>query len=381
MSQREYVRKLDSHSFAKRKDIWQLLHLDPLLVLLLLILTGFGLTILYSAGGHGLAMVERQALFFVMGYIVMIGCAFVPPLFYRRAAPILYLAGIILLLMVLLLGDHSKGAQRWLEIPGLPRFQPSELLKIVMPLTVAWYLAPRVLPPRLKYIVAVLLMVAIPVLLIALQPDLGTAILVGSSGIFVLLIAGIRWRYVLFAVLIVLISAPLMWQFGMHDYQKTRVMTLLDPERDRFGAGWNIWQSKTAIGSGGWDGKGYMQGTQSQLNFLPESHTDFIVAVLAEEWGMLGVLCLLFLYLLIIMRMMVLAWMADTLFNKLVIASMALTFFVYVFVNIGMVSGLLPVVGVPLPFISRGGTSIISLMVAFGIVMALAHDKKQFSNN
>lgn len=379
--QHEYVRRIDSSGFAYNRDMWQLLKLDPVLLLLLLILTAAGLTVLFSASDHGADMVRRQGSFFMAGYLVMLGCAHIPPLYYRRAAPVLYALGLILLLLVLVLGDHSKGAQRWLVVPGLPRFQPSELVKIVMPLTVAWYLSTRVLPPRFKYIIASLLIALMPALLIAAQPDLGTAILVAASGLFVLLLAGIQWRYIIGAVMAVLISAWPMWHFGLHDYQRTRILTLLDPERDRFGAGWNILQSKTAIGSGGWSGKGWFEGTQSQLDFLPESHTDFIVAVLAEEFGLIGIICLLILYFLIISRVLVLAWQADTLFNKLVIASIGLTFFVYVFVNIGMVSGLLPVVGVPLPLVSRGGTSIVSLMLAFGIVMALASDRQHFSRN
>ncbi len=380
-SQREYVRKLEGGGFEQSPKLWQLMHIDVLLLFFLLLLSVFGLMVLYSASSQSMEMVRKQASFLLGGYVALAVCAHIPALLYRRFAPFLYFIGLILLCAVVFFGDPSKGAQRWLEIPGLPRFQPAELMKLVTPLMAAWYLSTRVLPPRFKYIAATLLLALMPAALIMVQPDLGTAILVASSGCFVLLLAGIYWRYVFIALFIALLAAWPIWQFILHDYQRLRVLTLLDPERDKFGAGWNIMQSKTAIGSGGWTGAGWLEGTQSQLKFLPESHTDFILAVLAEEWGFLGVLCLLALYLCIIARTLVLAWAADTVFNKLVIASIGLTFFVYVFVNVGMVSGMLPVVGVPLPLISRGGTSIISLMVGFGIVMALSADKRQFSHH
>lgn len=374
----EYVRTLDIGDRG-RGGLLRIVHLDPVLLLLLLLLSVSGLFVLYSASDYPLAAVKRQAGFFVVGYLVMLVCAQLPMLFYRRMAPVLYVTGVFFLLLVPVFGDDSKGAQRWLELPGLPRFQPSEILKILMPLMVAWYLSPRILPPRLKYIAAVLLMIFVPTLLIAMQPDLGTSILIASSGLFVLLLAGLSWWYVGAALLAGLASAWPMWQFVLHDYQKRRILTLLDPESDKFGAGWNILQSKTAIGSGGLAGKGWLEGTQSQLNFLPESHTDFIIAVLAEEFGLLGVLLLLGLYLAIIGRVLYIGFQSATTFNKLVAGSLGLTFFVYVFVNMGMVSGILPVVGVPLPLVSRGGTSIVSLLLAFGIIMAIANDNPRFS--
>lgn len=378
-SHKEYSRKLEGGGISSSASFWSKLQVDLFLLLLLVSLSLFGLVVLYSASNQHFEMVYKQGQYLLGGFFVMLFFAYLPPLFYRRLAPILYALGFFLLLLVLTIGEESKGAQRWLEIPGLIRFQPAELMKIGMPLIVALYLSKRNLPPRFKHFMAVFLLVAIPAAFIAKQPDLGTAILVASSGFSALLFAGLRVRYLIVASLVGVVAAWPIWQFVLHDYQRTRILTLLDPERDRFGAGWNILQSKTAIGSGGWNGTGYLQGTQSQLNFLPESHTDFVLAVLSEEWGFLGVCFILLLYFLIITRLLILAWAAHTIFNKLVIASVAITFFVYVFVNVGMVSGMLPVVGVPLPFVSRGGTSIISLMIMFGIAMALASEKRHFS--
>jgi len=378
-SSREYVRQISPNSFAGRSTFWQQLHIDPWLLGLLLMLTLTGVAMLYSASDNPQYTLKRQGAFFLVAYVVMLVVAQLPMRFYKNSAPFFYIAGIVLLLLVPFFGTGAKGAQRWLAFPVIGRFQPSEVIKLVMPLIVAWYLSSRVLPPRFKYIVVSLAIIAVPTLLIASQPDLGTSILVASSGFFVLLLSGLAWRYIFSAVGILLASAWPMWHFVLHEYQKGRILTLLNPERDKFGAGWNILQSKTAIGSGGWSGKGYLNGTQSQLNFLPESHTDFIIAVLAEEHGLSGVLMLFAIYALVIFRGIVIAWQADTTFNKLVAASITLTFFVYIFVNAGMVSGLLPVVGVPLPLISQGGTSIVTLMVGFGLLMAIASDKQHFS--
>lgn len=376
---REYSRSLEGGGISSSVSFWNRLRVDLFLMLVLLSLSLFGLVILYSASNQHFEMVYKQGQYLLGGFVVLFFCAHLPPLLYRQFALILYTLGFVLLVLVLLVGEHSKGAQRWLEIPGVTRFQPSELMKIGMPLMVALYLGKRNLPPRFKHFLAVVFLVMIPAALIAKQPDLGTAILVASSGFSALLFAGLRVRYLVVISLLGIAAAWPIWQFVLHDYQRTRILTLLDPERDRFGAGWNILQSKVAIGSGGWNGTGYLQGTQSQLNFLPESHTDFVLAVLSEEWGFLGVSFVLMLYFCIIARLLVLAWAAHTIFNKLVVASVAMTFFVYVFVNVGMVSGMLPVVGVPLPFISRGGTSIVSLMIMLGIAMALASEKRHFS--
>ncbi|KZY73235.1 rod shape-determining protein RodA, partial [Oleiphilus sp. HI0065] len=248
---------------------------------------------------------------------------------------VLFVLGVLALLGVMFYGVGAKGAQRWLQLPGLPRFQPSELMKLIVPMMAAWYLSSRYLPPSFKDVLGALFLIFVPVFLIVQQPDLGTSILIASAGLFVILFAGISWKIVTGFAVIVASFAPIMWTFVMRDYQKQRVLTFLDPESDPLGAGWNIIQSKTAIGSGGLTGKGWMEGTQSQLNFLPESHTDFIIAVCAEEFGFLGVLGLLFLYFLIVVRGLYIAVKAQDSYSRLLAGSLILTFFVYVFVNIG----------------------------------------------
>jgi len=278
------------------------------------------------------------------------------------------------LVAVMLVGVGAKGAQRWLSLGGF-RFQPSEIMKLVLPLTVAWYLADRTLPPRFFHILVALALIALPAALILQQPDLGTALLIAASGLFVLFMAGMGWGYIFGAVVLAGASAWPAWMFVLKDYQKQRILTMLDPESDKLGAGWNIIQSKTAIGSGGWDGKGWMNGTQSHLDFLPESHTDFIIAVMSEEFGLRGVLVLLGIYLLILLRGFLIGVRAQTSFGRMMAGSLTLTFFVYIFVNMGMVAGLLPVVGVPLPLVSAGGTSVVTLMAGFGILMAISTEK------
>ena len=282
--------------------------------------------------------------------------------------------GVATLVAVMFFGVGAKGAQRWLSIGGF-RFQPSEIMKIVVPMAVAWYLADRILPPRFKFVIIALALVGLPAALILQQPDLGTALLIAASGLFVLFMAGIGWRYMFGAAVLAIASAWPAWMFVLKDYQKQRILTMLNPESDKLGAGWNIIQSKTAIGSGGWDGKGWLKGTQSQLDFLPESHTDFIIAVLAEEHGLRGVLMLLGIYLLILLRGFWIGVRAQTSFGRMMAGSLTLTFFVYIFVNMGMVAGLLPVVGVPLPLVSAGGTSVVTLMAGFGILMAVSTEK------
>ena len=292
----------------------------------------------------------------------------------QRWAPVLYGLGIVMLVLVLLVGVQAKGAQRWLGVPGLPRFQPSELMKLAVPLMVASSLADRPLPPTGKTVAWVLALIAAPALLIGLQPDLGTAILVAAAGFAVLLLSGLFWRWVLLAGLLGLAALPGLWMV-MRDYQRQRAH-LLDPESDPLGAGWNIIQSKIAIGSGGLFGKGLFEGTQSHLNFLPESHTDFIIAVLAEELGFLGVLGLLTLYFLLLTRGLYIATQGRDTFARLLAGGLTLTFFTYLFVNVAMVSGLLPVVGVPLPLVSYGGTSALTLLAGFGVLMAVATQPK-----
>ncbi|MEM1110945.1 MAG: rod shape-determining protein RodA [Pseudomonadota bacterium] len=373
----DYVRQLPEGSadLARRPGAAQRLHLDLPLLALLAGLTAYGLVVLYSASGQDYGAVIRQGRFFLVAYVVMIVAAQIELKTYMRFAPLFYLLGVGLLVAVMYFGVGAKGAQRWLSIGGF-RFQPSEIMKLGVPLMVGWYLAERILPPRFKYVVGALLIVVLPSALILSQPDLGTALLIAASGLFVVFMAGIGWRYIVGAVVLAIASAWPAWIFVLKDYQKQRILTLLNPESDKLGAGWNIIQSKTAIGSGGWDGKGWMSGTQSQLDFLPESHTDFIIAVLAEEFGLRGVLLLMCLYLLILLRGFWIGLHAQTTFGRLMAGSLTLTFFVYIFVNMGMVAGLLPVVGVPLPLVSAGGTSVVTLMAGFGLLMAVSTERK-----
>ncbi|MCG8518983.1 MULTISPECIES: rod shape-determining protein RodA [Marinobacter] len=356
---------------GSRRGLWSILHLDPILLLLLLVLVAGGMVVLYSGADRNFAVVEAQAVRMGVALVVMLVFAQLDPSVYRRWAPWLYLVGLGALVAVLAVGVGAKGAQRWLALPGLPRFQPSELMKLVVPMMAAWYLSRHFLPPRLSQVAIALAIVLLPMGLIVQQPDLGTALLVGAAGLFVVFFAGISWKLITAFLGMVSVAAPLMWFFVMRDYQKQRVLTLLDPQSDPLGAGWNIIQSKTAIGSGGWSGKGWLQGTQSHLEFLPESHTDFIVAVLAEEFGFIGMLVLLSVYLLIMLRCLYIAVNAQDSFGRLLAGALTMTFFIYIFVNIGMVSGLLPVVGVPLPLISYGGTSSVTLMAAFGVLMSI----------
>lgn len=359
----------DQSGLRKQRSLWSYTHLDLPLLLLLLALCIAGLVILYSASGQDWAYVERQAIRMAAGFAALIFLAQVPPRVIMRVGPWLYLLGVALLVGVILFGVGAKGAQRWLALPGF-RFQPSELMKLVLPIVVAGYIARYTLPPNFKAIIVSLILIAIPFALIMKQPDLGTSLLIGASGVFILLFSGIYWRWIFLSAGIVAASLPGLWMI-MKDYQKQRVLTFLDPESDPLGSGWNIIQSKTAIGSGGLSGKGFLSGTQSQLDFLPESHTDFIIAVIGEELGMKGVLVLLALYLLIVGRGLMIAVKAPDSFSRMLAASITLTFFVYVFVNIGMVSGILPVVGVPLPMVSYGGTSIVTLMIGFGLLMSI----------
>lgn len=366
----------DEDVLRRRASLLQRLHIDGWLLLLLLILGTGSLFILYSASGKNVDLLIRQATSFGIGMLAVVAIAQFDPRFMARWVPLAYVIGVVLLVVVEVMGHTAMGATRWINIPGVIRFQPSELMKIIMPMTIAWYLARHNLPPRFKHLVVSLAMIGVPVVLIAKQPDLGTSLLILASGAFVVFMAGLQWRWILGAAAAVVPIAVGMWYFVMHDYQKRRVLTFLNPESDPLGAGWNIIQSKAAIGSGGVLGKGWLLGTQSHLDFLPESHTDFIIAVLAEEFGLVGVCLLLLLYLLLLARGLVITAQAQTLFGKLLAGALTMTFFVYVFVNIGMVSGLLPVVGVPLPFISYGGTHLVTLLSGFGILMAIHTHRK-----
>lgn len=366
----------DEDVLRRRASLLQRLHIDGWLLLLLLILGTGSLFILYSASGKNVDLLIRQATSFGIGMLAVVAIAQFDPRFMARWVPLAYVIGVVLLVVVEVMGHTAMGATRWINIPGVIRFQPSELMKIIMPMTIACYLARHNLPPRFKHLIVSLAMIGVPVVLIAKQPDLGTSLLILASGAFVVFMAGLQWRWILGAAAAVVPIAVGMWYFVMHDYQKRRVLTFLNPESDPLGAGWNIIQSKAAIGSGGVLGKGWLLGTQSHLDFLPESHTDFIIAVLAEEFGLVGVCLLLLLYLLLLARGLVITVQAQTLFGKLLAGALTMTFFVYVFVNIGMVSGLLPVVGVPLPFISYGGTHLVTLLSGFGILMAIHTHRK-----
>jgi rod shape determining protein RodA len=344
-------------------------HWDASLVLGLLITCGIGLMVLYSADAGNLDTVWRQVYRMGLGLLLLTLAAQVPPELLKRLAPGLYLAGVVLLLGVALFGDTGKGAKRWLDL-GFLRFQPSEMMKIAVPLAVAGFLDGKRLPPNLLISVLALTIILVPSVLVARQPDLGTALLIAVSGLFVLFLAGLRWIYMAGAAALCAALAPLMWMF-MHDYQRQRLLTLLDPASDPLGSGYHIIQSVIAVGSGGLYGKGWMNGTQSRLEFLPESSTDFIFAVFCEEFGFVGVMILLTSYAFIIFRGLVIALQAPSSFGRLLAGSLSLTFFFYVFVNMGMVIGQLPVVGVPLPLVSYGGTSMVTLMVGFGILAAI----------
>jgi len=354
------------------------LHLDWPLVVGLILLSAVGLAILYSASGQDSEMVSRQLVRLSVAFTVMFILAQIPSHHLVMWAPWLYGLGVILLLSVLLFGDEGKGAQRWLDL-GLFRFQPSELMKLAVPAMLAWYLAESPLPPTPEYLATARLLVIVPVALIAKQPDLGTSLLIATAGIFVLLFSGIRWKYIVSFILLIAASTPLLW-FNLHTYQQARVLTFLNPENDPLGAGYHIIQSKIAIGSGGVYGKGWLNGSQAHLEFLPERTTDFIFAVFCEEFGFIGVILLLSLYLFIIVRGLYIATQAQDTFSRLLAGSLTLTFFVYMFVNICMVSGLLPVVGLPLPLISYGGTSMVTLMASFGILMSIHTHRRLLSS-
>lgn len=358
------------HTFNK-------LHIDVFLLIGLLLVCSLSLLILYSASGQNSDVLLRQVTRTGFALILMLLLARVnPQQFYRYSVP-LYILGILFLIAVLGIGWVGKGAQRWLDF-GLFRFQPSEMIKITTPMVVAWFLSGYALPPKPKQFLLATLMIVVPAVLIARQPDLGTALLVASSGLAVLFFAGLSWRFMVSVGLVLAASTPVLW-YTMYDYQKSRIVTFLNPEADPMGKGYHIIQSKIAIGSGGVYGKGWLGSTQANLDFLPESSTDFIFAVFAEEFGLLGCLGLLVLYLLIISRCLYIALQAQDTYSRLLAGSLVFTFFVYVAVNIGMVVGVLPVVGVPLPLISYGGTSMVTLLAGFGILMSIHTHRKLLS--
>ena len=361
----------DGLSTATQLTRWQRLHIDPWLFLFLVLNATLGLTVLYSASAQAVGLVSKQAMSFGIGFAVMLSLAQIPPKVYQAFSPYFYVFGVLSLVAVVIFGEVRMGAQRWIDIPGFGSVQPSEFMKIGMPMMIAWFLSRKALPPSLGQVILSLVLTVIPFVLIAEQPDLGTSLLVLASGLFVLFLSGLSWRLIAAAAGLVAVIIPIAWQFLLHDYQRQRVLTLLNPEADALGTGWNIIQSKTAIGSGGFSGKGFLEGTQSHLHFLPEGHTDFIIAAYSEEFGLIGVTLLILLYFAIIFRTFQIGLQCFHNYGRLVAGALGLSFFVYVFVNAGMVSGILPVVGVPLPFMSYGGTAIITLMSTFGLVMSI----------
>ena len=350
------------------------LHLDGLLLMGIAVTMAIGIMAIYSAVGQSEALVMNQLTRMAAALVAMLAMAQIDPAWLRRLSPWVYTAGLGLLGLVLVSGDVGGGAQRWLDL-GV-RFQPSEIMKLGVPLMIAWVLHDRPLPPSFLMILTCLALILAPVAMIALQPDLGTAIMITASGGTAIFLAGIGVRYLLGAGAAALVALPALWYFVMHDYQKRRVLTLFDPDSDPLGAGYHIIQSKIAIGSGGLFGKGWLNGTQGQLEFLPERSTDFIFAVIGEEFGLLGALTVLLVYLAIVGRGLYIAATAQETFARLLAGSISLTFFFYVFVNTGMVTGLLPVVGVPLPLISLGGTSMVTLLAGFGILMSIQTHRK-----
>ena len=349
------------------------LHIDgPLLIGILGVLV-FSLLALYSAEGQQIRELMDQAARMLLALGVLLLMAQINPGWLRRGAPFVYALGLLLLMLVLATGEIGKGAQRWLDV-GI-RFQPSEIMKLGVPLLLCSLLHDRALPPSPGVVIVAILITFLPAGMIAVQPDLGTSILIVLSGAVVIFLAGLGWRYMAAAAALAAAAMPALWMV-MHDYQRKRILTLLDPESDPLGAGYHIIQSKIAIGSGGVFGKGWLNGTQGQLEFLPERHTDFIFAVIGEEFGLFGALALLALYLFIVGRGLFIGANAPDTFTRLLAGTLSTTFFFYVFVNTAMVMGLIPVVGVPLPLVSAGGTSMVTLMACFGILMSIHTHRK-----
>ena len=375
--------EINSESRARRTltgaaRILSALKIDGPLVVGLALISAYGLIVLYSASGQSLPTIFRTIMRIILGAIAMLVLARVNPNFLRRTTPWLYVTGVFLLVVVAAFGHIGLGAQRWLSL-GFIRFQPSELMKLAVPMMCAWYLHERALPPSFPSLLLLAGLILVPVGLVAVEPDLGTAALIGVAGVLVIIMAGLQLRIMGALLALGAAGAWLGWGF-MHDYQRKRVLTFIDPQTDPLGAGYHIIQSTIAIGSGGIFGKGWMNGSQAQLDFLPERSTDFIFAVIGEEFGMLGVSLLLVLYMFVTARSIYLAMQTQDTFARLLAGSLALTFFVYVFINAGMVTGLLPVVGVPLPLVSYGGTSVVTLLAGFGILMALYSHRKLISS-
>ena len=363
----------ESKTFDDVSRLLKRLRIDGPLLSGLLLICGFGLVVLYSAVGERPDLLVQQLIRLGVALVGMFIVAQLPPDFLRRWTPWGYLLGLVLLSLVLIRGDIGQGAQRWLDI-GI-RFQPSEIMKLAVPMMAAWYLHDRQLPPRAAHLLVIALLIAIPAYMIAVQPDLGTSLLIAAAGVLVVVLAGLSIRIMLSLAVLSVPGAMVLWNF-MQDYQRQRVLTLLDPDSDPLGAGYNIIQSKIAIGSGGLFGKGWTNGSQAQLEFLPERDTDFIFSVMGEELGLLGVLSLLALYVFVVGRGLYIATQARDSYSRLLAGSISLTFFVYVFVNTAMVTGLVPVVGIPLPLVSFGGTSMVTLLAGFGILMSIHSHRK-----
>lgn len=351
--------------------VWRL---DGWLLGLLLVLMGMGLAVLYSAGEQDIGLVWKQSVRLGLGLGALIVMAYLPPRLLQVWAPWLFVLALILLVATALFGV-GRGAQRWLDL-GFVRFQPAEAMKLALPLMLAAWFARQPLPPGWSNTALGLILIALPASLIATQPDLGTAVLVVASGLILMFLAGLRWRLILFMIGGAIAALPVLWM-NLHPYQQSRVLTFLNPERDPLGQGWNIIQSKIAVGSGGLFGKGWQSSTQSHLEFLPEPHTDFIFSVLAEEFGLIGVVTLLGLYGLITLRALYMASRCRDAFGRLLAATIASMFFLYMVVNVAMVSGLIPVVGVPLPLVSYGGTSAVTALAGFGLIMGL-YSRRRF---
>ncbi|RLA08194.1 MAG: rod shape-determining protein RodA [Gammaproteobacteria bacterium] len=359
-----------------KRTFFDIIKIDPTLMLFLLILSAVGLMVLYSASGQSSDTMIRQTTRLLFSFTILLVVAQISPQYLKLISPWVFIIGIIMLILVLLVGDISKGAQRWLNIYFF-RLQPSEWMKIALPMAISWYLHDKPHPLKLSHFLVAMLIILLPVILIFYQPDLGTAILVGISGLFVIFLAGLSWWFIgIFVLLFIVVMPYIMWNFVMHAYQKTRVLTFINPETDMLGAGYHITQSKIAIGSGGNFGHGWLNSTQSGLDFLPERTTDFIFAVFGEEFGFLGAILLLCLYLIIVYRGLYIAIKSRNLYDKFLAGSLSLTFFIYFFVNIGMVIGILPVVGIPLPLVSYGGTSMVTLCISFGMIMSIHSFKR-----
>ena len=362
------------HPAVRRLERYLSRNIDGALLAIVLALLALGLVVLVSASNLNAARITGQITNILVALGVLWLFANIPPHYLMRLALPLYVAGVLMLVAVALFGETAQGARRWLDL-GITRVQPSEFMKIAVPLALAWYFDRHEKTLRLANYAVALLMLVVPVALIARQPDLGTAVLITAAGCFVLFLAGLSWRVIAGAAIAGAAALPFLWS-ALRDYQRQRILTLLDPTQDPLGAGYHTIQSMIAVGSGGWLGKGWLNGSQTHLDFIPERTTDFVFAVFAEEFGLLGCLVLLGLYLAAISRGMLITANAPTLFTRLLCGAITLTFFTYAFVNMGMVSGILPVVGVPLPFVSYGGTALASICLGFGILMSINSHKK-----